>query len=92
MLLTNQRLDKLNAARTDFISRQMLPPDRLVPDVNNEDDDGGAIDERVLADVKLAWMKGTLYNPMFNQSHSNVFFISRAQVSFRSLVARSLYQ
>ncbi len=66
MLLTNQCLDKLNAAHTDFISHQMLPPDQLVPTVDEEDDNGGAVDERVLADVKLAQKKHMLYIAMFN--------------------------
>jgi hypothetical protein len=31
MLLINQRLDKLAAARSYYISRDMLPPDHLKP-------------------------------------------------------------
>lgn len=31
MLLTNQRLDKLAAARSDFVSRGMLPPTHVAP-------------------------------------------------------------
>ncbi|KAF8954718.1 hypothetical protein BDZ97DRAFT_1908047 [Flammula alnicola] len=61
MLITNQRLDKLNAAQADYISRQMLPPKCQVPVVEDEDDDGGPTDERVLADVKLAQMKERKY-------------------------------
>ena len=60
MLLTNQRLDKLNAVRADYISRGMLPSERPTPNVDNEDDDGGPTDERVMADVKLARTKGEL--------------------------------
>ena len=61
MLITNQRLDKLAAARADFIAREMLPPDRGPPPgaIADEDDDGGPIDdEKVMADVQLAWTRG----------------------------------
>jgi hypothetical protein len=61
MLITNQRLDKLAAARVDFIAREMLPPDRgPLPGVNaDDDDDGGPIDdEKVIADVQLARTRG----------------------------------
>ncbi|KAF8801821.1 hypothetical protein BYT27DRAFT_7309117 [Phlegmacium glaucopus] len=64
MILTNQRLDKLAAARVDFKARGMLlapvfgelvepeppPPQTL----NEEDDDGGAVDGDVLGEVLLA--------------------------------------
>ena len=64
MLVTNQRLDKLAAARVDFQARGMLdwrlrPPD-LPPDLpaNNlsdeEDDDGGAVDGDIDSEVILA--------------------------------------
>ena len=53
MLLTNQRLDKLNAMRSDYISHGMLPLEHQTP-VMDDDDDGGPMDERVMADVKLA--------------------------------------
>lgn len=62
MLITNQRLDKLAAARADFIARGMLPPDRgPLPGANtDDDDDGGPIDdEKVMADVQLARTLGT---------------------------------
>jgi hypothetical protein len=58
MLLINQRLDKLNAVRADYISRGMLPSEHQTPDGDDEDDDGGPTDERVMADVKLARKKG----------------------------------
>ena len=70
MLITNQRLDKLAAARADFIAREMLPPDRgPLPgantnddndnDVDDGDDDGGPIDDvDVMADVQLARTRG----------------------------------
>jgi len=64
MLVTNQRLDKLAAARVDFQARGMLdrrfgpldpPPD---PPANNlqdeEDDDGGAVDGDIDSEVILA--------------------------------------
>ena len=62
MLITNQRLDKLAAARADFIAREMLPPDHGPPpgaNTDDDDDDGGPIDdERVMADVELARTRG----------------------------------
>ncbi|KAJ7233657.1 hypothetical protein C8J57DRAFT_1249760 [Mycena rebaudengoi] len=46
MLQTNQRLDKLAAARADFVERGMLPPSFVpVPDKEADDDDGGPSDE-----------------------------------------------
>jgi hypothetical protein len=44
MLLTNQRLDKLAAARIDFVDRGMLPPifrpqNRLAPKINQDAED-----------------------------------------------------
>lgn len=62
MLITNQRLDKLAAARADFIVRGMLLPDRgPLPGAktDDDDDDGGPVDnERVIADVQLARTRG----------------------------------
>lgn len=62
MLGTNQRLDKLKAARADFISRGMLPPDRLPPPQDHEDaedgDEGPAEGEQVLGNVTLARTRG----------------------------------
>jgi hypothetical protein len=69
MLLINQRLDKLAAARSEFVARGLLVPEQLAllcnveptsraasneEAVGGEDEAGGATDERVLADVKLA--------------------------------------
>ncbi|KAJ6622755.1 hypothetical protein B0H10DRAFT_1873823 [Mycena sp. CBHHK59/15] len=63
MLLTNQRLDKLMAARTDFVERKMLDPSHVPPpssdkhqgDADEDDDDGGEIDDkRVEGNVILA--------------------------------------
>ncbi|KAJ6492160.1 hypothetical protein C8R45DRAFT_1137267 [Mycena sanguinolenta] len=44
MLPTNQRLDKLAAARADFVERGMLPPTYALPVIDPEDDDGGPVD------------------------------------------------
>ena len=65
MLITNQHLDKLAAARADFIAHEMLPPDRgPLPGLGSnadDDDDGGPIDdEKVMADVQLARTIGML--------------------------------
>jgi hypothetical protein len=64
MLVTNQRLDKLKAARNDFVRRGLLPPSHdpppkpmLIPD---EDEDAGPIDERVTGTVSLARTRRTL--------------------------------
>ena len=68
MLITNQQLDKLTAARNNFIACGMLPPEHGPPPGfhDDEDDDGGPTDEdttdedRVLADVRLARTPGML--------------------------------
>jgi hypothetical protein len=64
MPVTNQRLDKLAAARVDFQARGMLdrrfgPPDLPPPDPANnpeddEDDDGGGVDGDIDSEVILA--------------------------------------
>ncbi|KAL0957220.1 hypothetical protein HGRIS_001034 [Hohenbuehelia grisea] len=55
MLITNQRLDKLVALRASFISRGMLPASHDTPATHNdEDDDGGPVDEVVTGAVVLA--------------------------------------
>jgi hypothetical protein len=64
MLVTNQCLDKLAAARVDFqawgiLNQQEQPPDLspdpLVNDLQNEEDnDGGAVDGDIDSDVILA--------------------------------------
>jgi len=63
MLLTNQRLDKLQAACNNFVHRGMLPPSHgpppkpiLMPD---EDEDGGPIDDHVTGTVTLARTRRT---------------------------------
>ena len=66
MLITNQWLDKLAAARNNFIAHGMLPPEHgPPPGFDNEGDDGGPTDgDRVLVDVRLALRTaGTLTNP-----------------------------
>lgn len=58
MLLTNQRLDKLKAARNDFVHRGLLPPSHAPPPkpvlMPDEDEDGGPVDEHVMGTVTLA--------------------------------------
>ncbi|KAJ6467182.1 hypothetical protein C8R47DRAFT_990496 [Mycena vitilis] len=56
MLLTNQRLDKLAAARADFVERGMIPPTfKPVPDKAVDDEEAEEIDEpRVDGAVVLA--------------------------------------
>ena len=89
MLVTNQRLDKLAAARVNFQSRGMLrssifdQPDAQPPlatqplddDANNEDDDGGAIDGTVLGEVTLA-RKPRMSFHSFLHVFVNWFFLS----------------
>lgn len=62
MLKTNQRLDKLNAARARFVKLKMLPPSYLPtpkPIFHSVDeDDEGAVDEPVMSNVVLARTKG----------------------------------
>jgi hypothetical protein len=72
MILTNQRLDKLAAARVDFKARGMLTaplfgelvePEPLPPSesLDEEDDDGGAVDDDVLGEVLLAQKPSKLW-------------------------------
>jgi hypothetical protein len=60
MLLTNQRLDKLAAARADFVERGMVPPNFVpVPDKDLDDADAEETDEaRVNGNVILARRRG----------------------------------
>jgi len=63
MLCTNQRLDKLAAARADFVSRNMLPPSYTPPPPpqrqSDEDDNGGPVDDiAVMGNVVLACTRG----------------------------------
>lgn len=63
MLLTNQRLDKLKAARNNFVHRGLLPPSHAPPPkpvlMPDEDGDGGPIDEHVTGTVTLARTRRT---------------------------------
>ncbi|KAJ7789002.1 hypothetical protein B0H14DRAFT_2233814, partial [Mycena olivaceomarginata] len=55
MLQTNQHLDKLAAARADFVERGMLPPTYAPPIADPDDNDGGPVDiARVDGNVVLA--------------------------------------
>ena len=58
MLLTNQRLDKLNAACNDFVHRGLLPPSRTPAPkpilLREEDEDAQPIDEYVTGTVTMA--------------------------------------
>lgn len=62
MLVTNQRLDKLASARTKFIARGMLPPERntappttrAAPNGNEEDRDGAVDGANIASEVTLA--------------------------------------
>ena len=89
MLLTNQRLDKLNAVRADFISRGMLPLEHQTPVMDDEDDDGGATDERVMADVKLARKKGASFIFLIVFYSSDL--ISREDISLSIVLTRHLH-
>ena len=63
MLLTNQCLDKLKAARNEFVHRGLLPPSHGPPPLPvlmpEEDEDGGPIDECVTGTVTLARLRRT---------------------------------
>lgn len=64
MLLTNQRLDKLAALRSQLVERGLMPPLQAPPPepFEAEKDDEGAIDgERVLPDVQLAKKRCALF-------------------------------
>jgi hypothetical protein len=64
MLMTNQRLDKLAAARVDFQARGMLktplfgeanvPQAGLQTHLGDDDDDEGAVDDDILGEVILS--------------------------------------
>ena len=91
MLVTNQRLDKLAAARVNFQARGMLsssifdqhdqhdqPPLATHPsdDTNNEDDDGGAVDGTVLGEVTLARKPHTSFYSFLHVFANWFFFLS----------------
>ena len=61
MLVTNQRLDKLAAARVNFQKRGVLDQplfgvidNKLLPSLGDEDDDGGGVDDDIMAEVILS--------------------------------------
>lgn len=60
MLLTNERLDKLVALRSHFVECGMLPPLHGSPPdpLGDENLEEGAVDDRLLAEVKLARNRG----------------------------------
>ena len=63
MLLTNQRLDKLKAVCNNFVHRGLLPPSHLSPPkpmlMQDKEEDGGPVDERVIGTVTLAKTRHT---------------------------------
>ncbi|KAF7978992.1 hypothetical protein HWV62_44259 [Athelia sp. TMB] len=62
MLLTNQRLNKLAAARTRFVQLGMLPPSHAPPqEQNNKNDEEGPVDDLVMGDVQLARTRARNY-------------------------------
>jgi hypothetical protein len=70
MLVINQRLDKLKAARNEFEHRGLLPPSHtpapkpvLMPD---EDEDVEPIDDHVTGTVTLARTRRTFFICVFN--------------------------
>lgn len=60
MLLTNQRVDKLIAFRSELVSKQLLSPSRIPPDpFDAEKDDIGPVDSNLAtAKVELAKRRG----------------------------------
>jgi len=87
MLLTNQRLDKLKAARNDFTHRGLLPPSYTPPPqpmlIPDEDEDGGPIDEHVTGTVMLARTRRMSLIPSLtgctNIGHQNESFLASLQ-------------
>ncbi|KAJ7182268.1 hypothetical protein C8R43DRAFT_1083515 [Mycena crocata] len=71
MLQTNQRLDKLAAARADFVERGMVLPTHAPPPNIDDDDDGGPVDDaRVEGSVVLARKRERSY-PRFAEDLAN---------------------
>ena len=54
ILLTNQRLDKLAAARVNFIARGMLPEEQITTPSTGIIDEDGAVDGDISSEVSLA--------------------------------------
>ncbi|KAJ7440651.1 hypothetical protein B0H11DRAFT_2292790 [Mycena galericulata] len=85
MLQTNQRLDKLIAARADFVERGMLASSHAPLPDGDDDDDGGPVDDaRVEGNVVLARKRERSY-PRFAPDlakHINVPELSALLISF----------
>jgi hypothetical protein len=87
MLLTNQRLDKLKAARNNFVHRGLLHPSHAPPPkpvlMPDEDEDGGPTDEYVTGTVTLARTRRTSEAQMLlrhtNFGHQNESFLATLQ-------------
>lgn len=64
MLLTNERIDKLVGLRSHFVERGMLPPEHGPPPnpLDEENMEEGAVDDQLLAEVKLARYRGKSEN------------------------------
>lgn len=60
MLLTNQQLDKLTALQAELASLGLVTSNHTPPPnpFETESEDVGAVDEPILAEVKLAATKG----------------------------------
>ena len=54
MLLTNQRLDKLAATRSDFVDRGMLPENRHIPPLLDPRAQHAVVDQAQLPDPRQA--------------------------------------
>ena len=93
MLLTNQRLDKLKAARNDFVHRGLLPPSHAPPPIPvlmpEEDEDGGPVDEHVTGTVTLARTRRTSKDLLMAYTyfgHQNERFLAALQDLLRILI------
>ncbi|KAF7366229.1 C2H2-type domain-containing protein [Mycena venus] len=86
MLQTNQRLDKLAAARADFVERGMLPSTFVAPVAEPDDDDGGPTDSvRVEGNVVLARTRERRYPRYSFELAQHIHF-----PTFPTLLARFL--
>ncbi|KAJ7080159.1 hypothetical protein B0H15DRAFT_924417 [Mycena belliarum] len=88
MLLTNQRLDKLAAARADFVERGMIPPVFVsVPDKDEDEEEGAPVDGvRVDGNVVLARRRERMYPPLAQALADHIHL-----PEFPHLLARFLY-
>ena len=88
MLVTNQRLDKLVAARNHFVNLGMLPPSRAAPPlppplnpphdnrVDGDDDDVELVDDKVVGNLVLARTRGASTESTYAHSHANLITLS----------------